>query len=72
VKKTYLILAYFTGLLSFLSIIRICIVQGQTLEQIYDPVFVGRPPHDAVNGLIQLPDGELRHYGQEGHRLNPS
>jgi hypothetical protein len=59
-----------TCLLSFL--LSSCfILQGQDLEKIYDPVFVGRPPHDAVNGLIQLPDGELRHYGQEGHRLNP-
>ncbi len=47
-------------------------VTGQSLEQIYEPVFVGRPTDNAFNGLVKLPDGELRHYGFEGSWNNPS
>lgn len=31
-------------------------------EEIYAPVFVGRPPSDAYIGLSRLEDGEIRHY----------
>jgi hypothetical protein len=47
------------------------IVTGQTLDQIYDPVVVGHPPDNAFNGLVQLSDGELRHYGFEGEWFHP-
>lgn len=47
-------------------------LQGQSIEQIYEPVFVGRPPENAFNGLVQLPNGELRHYGFEGPQRNPT
>ena len=45
---------------------------GQTLEKIYEPLFVGRPTDNAFNGLVRLPDGELRHYGFEGPWSDPS
>ncbi len=45
---------------------------GQNLEQIHSPVFVGRPTDNAFNGLVRLPDGELRHYGYTGNQANPS
>ncbi len=35
-------------------------------EIIYAPVLVGTPPDNAFNGLVLLPDGEIRHYGFEG------
>jgi len=44
----------------------------QSLEQIYEPVFVGRPTDNAFNGMVKLSDGELRHYGFEGSWNNPS
>ena len=43
-----------------------------TLEDIYAPVKVGTPPDNSFNGLVQLPDGELRHYGFEGRQDKPS
>ncbi len=42
------------------------------LNKIYEPVFVGRPADNAFNSLVQLPDGELRHYGFEGSWNKPS
>lgn len=38
------------------------------LDDIYSPVFVGRPPTDAGRGLVCLPDGEVRCYnfGSQG------
>ncbi len=42
------------------------------LEKIREPVFVGRPNQNAFNGLVLLPDGEIRHYGVEGRWDNPS
>lgn len=47
-------------------------LQGQSIEKIHEPVFVGRPPENAFNGLVQLPNGELRHYGFEGPQRNPT
>lgn len=41
-------------------------LDGQRKSKIFEPVFVGRPPLNALNGLVKLPDGELRHYGTEG------
>lgn len=41
-------------------------LQGQSINNIFEPVFVGRPPFNALNGLVKLPYGELRHYGTEG------
>ncbi len=46
-------------------------LRGQGLEQINEPLFVGRPPENAFNGLVQLPNGELRHYGHDGPWDNP-
>ncbi len=43
-----------------------------SLHEIYAPVFVGRPTDNAFNGLVRLPDGELRHYGFEGQWFTPS
>ena len=40
-------------------------------DKIFAPVFVGRPPENAFNGLVQLPNGEIRHYGFEGPWSNP-
>jgi len=34
----------------------------RTLDDIFAPVWVGRPPSDAVCGLVRLENGELRHY----------
>jgi hypothetical protein len=42
------------------------------LQEIHAPVLVGRPTDNAFNGLVQLPDGELRHYGSEGSWNSPS
>jgi hypothetical protein len=39
---------------------------------IYAPVVVGSPPENAFNGLFQLADGELRHYGHEGKWNGPA
>lgn len=33
-----------------------------SVQDINAPVWVGRPPSDAVSGLVRLADGELRHY----------
>ena len=43
-----------------------------SLDKIYAPVFVGTPPENAFHGLVQLPDGELRHYGYRGAQSSPS
>lgn len=43
-----------------------------SLKEIFAPVFVGRPPENAFHGLVQLPDGELRHYGFRGPQSNPT
>ena len=37
-----------------------------TLEEISAPVVVGTPPVNAFNGLFRCPDGEIRHYGDDG------
>ncbi len=34
------------------------------LLSIFEPVVVGVPPEDASRGLVRLPGGQLRHYGQ--------
>lgn len=44
----------------------------QSLEHINEPLFVGHPPENAFNGLVQLPNGELRHYGFEGAQNKPA
>jgi hypothetical protein len=41
-------------------------------REIWTPVFTGTPPDNAFNGLVQLPDGELRHYGFEGPWFTPT
>lgn len=33
-----------------------------SVKDIHAPVWVGRPPSDAFSGLVQLENGELRHY----------
>lgn len=33
-----------------------------SVRDINAPLWVGRPPSDAISGLVQLPNGELRHY----------
>ena len=33
-----------------------------TVRDVYAPVWVGRPPSDAISGLVRLETGELRHY----------
>lgn len=38
----------------------------KTLDDIFAPVVVGTPPVDAFNGLFRCPDGEIRHYGDDG------
>lgn len=43
-----------------------------SLQEIFAPVFVGRPTDNAFNGLVRLPDGELRHFGFEGSWNSPS
>jgi hypothetical protein len=47
-------------------------LRGQDIDHIYEPIFVGHPPENAFNGLVQLPNGELRHYGFEGPQNNPT
>ena len=34
----------------------------RTLRDVHAPLWVGRPPSDAVSGLVRLENGELRHY----------
>ncbi len=36
------------------------------LDDVFAPVVVGTPPVNAFNGLFRCPDGEIRHYGDEG------
>lgn len=38
----------------------------QALKQIFAPRGVAVPPENACRGLMQLPDGEIRHYGFRG------
>lgn len=38
---------------------------GAQLEDIYEPQVVGIPPVNAFNGLVRMPNGEIRHYGQQ-------
>jgi hypothetical protein len=47
-------------------------LRGQSIDHVYEPIFVGHPPENAFNGLVQLPNGELRHYGFEGPQNNPT
>ena len=42
------------------------------LDDIYAPVFVATPPENAFNGLVQLSNGELRHYGFKGPQAKPT
>lgn len=48
---------------------RVC----EQLRRIHAPVAVGIPPANAFRDLVQLPDGELRHYGfrRDGHASHP-
>jgi len=41
-------------------------VSPKTLDDIFAPVVVGTPPVNAFNGLFRCPDGEIRHYGDDG------
>jgi hypothetical protein len=36
----------------------------ERLLSVFEPLVVGVPPEDASRGLVRLPDGQLRHYGQ--------
>lgn len=42
------------------------------LERIFAPLRVGTPPENAFQGLVRLPDGELRHYGFRGPQRAPT
>jgi len=42
-----------------------------SLTDIHAPVKVGIPPENAFCGLVQLPNGELRHYGHRGAQNRP-
>lgn len=53
-----------TGMLG--SAVLACI-DAATLEEIYEPIVVGTPPANAFNGLVRMPDGEMRHYGGGGY-----
>jgi hypothetical protein len=33
-----------------------------SIQEVHAPVWVGRPPSDAISGLVRLENGELRHY----------
>src|ERR1700761_7669337 len=37
-------------------------IAQQPASKIFAPLWVGRPPSDAVSGLVRLESGELRHY----------
>lgn len=41
-------------------------IAPKTLDDIVAPVVVGTPPVNAFNGLFHCPDGEIRHYGDDG------
>lgn len=41
-------------------------VPPKALDDIFAPVVVGAPPVNAFNGLFRCPDGEIRHYGDDG------
>jgi len=34
----------------------------RSITEVHAPVWVGRPPSDAISGLVRLENGELRHY----------
>jgi hypothetical protein len=34
----------------------------RSISEVHAPVWVGRPPSDAISGLVRLENGELRHY----------
>jgi hypothetical protein len=64
------------GILPFASILVLllggCTSPDQQINRVYEPIFAGRPADNAFNGLVRLPDGELRHYGFEGPWFNPA
>jgi BNR repeat protein len=41
--------------------------ESADLQNIHEPVVVGTPPVNAFNGLVRMPDGEIRHYGGGGY-----
>jgi hypothetical protein len=41
-------------------------VPPKALGDIFAPLVVGTPPVNAFNGLFRCPDGEIRHYGDDG------
>ena len=41
-------------------------IAPKTLDDVFAPVVVGTPPVNAFNGLFCCPDGEIRHYGDDG------
>ena len=41
-------------------------IPPESLDDIFAPVVVGVPPVNAFNGLFRCPDGEIRHYGNDG------
>jgi hypothetical protein len=49
-----------------------CTSGDRETDQIFEPLFVGRPTDNAFNSLVQLPDGALRHYGFEGPWSDPT
>lgn len=40
--------------------------QPVSLDDVFAPFVVGTPPVNAFNGLFRCPDGEIRHYGDDG------
>ncbi|MHC4404656.1 MAG: hypothetical protein ACYTG0_33810, partial [Planctomycetota bacterium] len=41
-------------------------IPPKNLDDVFAPVVVGTPPVNAFNGLFRGPDGEIRHYGDDG------
>lgn len=49
------------------ALLSVVVIDGASERRVFAPVFVGRPPADAVMGLTRLPNGEIRYYNYNEH-----
>jgi hypothetical protein len=63
---------FLSALFALIFFCPVYLLMGQGTCNVYEPILVGHPPENAFNGLIVLPDGEIRHYGFEGSWFDPS
>ena len=55
-------LTLFTALLLTPLAVLFAAEPPRKIGDVHAPLWVGRPPSDAVSGLVRLENGELRHY----------